>query len=797
MVSERKIVFDGQVFQSTAWDRGMGKYSLNLLNALNRDEKFNYKEKYIVFAEGTELNKEAKEAIKSACPGVKFVYLKLKLPKIVPGEDIVPIIKHNKKVCSEFTSSISNDGNVDFMILSLLIDQFVAAFPDDCRKMLLFYDLIPLQFSDRYGKMWSYPNYLNRFKVIFEADVIFTISETVSDDIILYTGIDKEKVHSIVGGAIDRSDIKSKKPNIEIPNKYFLMPSGDDLRKNNFRAVEAFEEFRMATGKDSFKLIITSHFHDKTKQQLRAISDAIIFTNNVSEQELKWLYEKAEALLFVSEYEGLGLPILEAAEFDKPIVCSNIRVFNEMSETAFYYVDQKNPSNISTGLEQAVKRSGFEKKRKEYAKILDRYTWSNTAKQAIEILNHKQAPSQSKKPKLAVFTPNPEGYSAIGKVVMLSHASLAEHFNIDYYVENGRSGNSFSRTSFLSSIAEVYDANNFNAKDYTKYDAILYHIGNSEYHINAIKNALHLPGYLIIHDTNLKEAFEDVLVRYAYISQPRVNLENELENLLGAKNVTYLSSLINNSLGVVVHSEYAKEAVKSTLVNNPEIEKLNLPIGVPNRKPRKLRSNRFNLGFAGIIHKAKGLTLVEDIANSADFQDIDIFIFGVPLVEPGVIESLEKLPNVHIQKNLTDFEFETKLSEMDAIVSYRPNYNGETSLTVMEALRHGAVPIVRKIGWFDELPNEAVMKVRDEKDVLTALKALTDDKRLLNSKKRAAKKYAEENHSYLGYAEGLHQLITKKISVHKEGTTSYSISTALKNKKTKREIIKLILNSQT
>jgi hypothetical protein len=59
--------------------------------------------------------------------------------------------------------------------------------------------------------MWSYHNYLHRFKTLFEADLILTISETVSDDLVLFTGIDKKIIKSLVGGPIERNHLKSKK----------------------------------------------------------------------------------------------------------------------------------------------------------------------------------------------------------------------------------------------------------------------------------------------------------------------------------------------------------------------------------------------------------------------------------------------------------------------------------------------------------------------------------------------------------------------------------------------------------
>jgi len=784
------IIFDGQVFQSTAWDRGMGKYSLNLLAALHKEDDFKKRQVHIVFAKGMKLSAEASAAIRGLCPGARFDFIELKVPKVVPGEDIRPLQRANKEILEKYIESIGADQQPDFVILSLLIDQYVAAFPSNAIKILLFYDLIPLQYSDRYGHMWSYPNYLRRFKTIFEADAILTISQTVADDLVVYTGIDASIIRNVDGGPIERHHLKSKKPSIELPEKFILMPSGNDLRKNNFRAIQGFEEFRISSGNENYKLVVTSHFDEKTRQELRGLSEGVVFTGNVTEEELKWLYENTQALLFVSEYEGLGLPILEAAEVDKPIVCSNLTVFNEMSTDAFYYTDQHNPSSIASGLEDAINGLGFTAKKKQYPDLIKRYTWKHTARKALDFISNHHTNAENPvtaKPRLAVFAPNPNGYSAIGKVVMLNHHALSQYFDVDYYLEDGKSGNQFSRKGYLDSVANVFASKQFSAADYARYDAVVYHIGNSEYHIDSIKNALHLPGYLVIHDTKLKEAFEDVLVRYAYMDKKRLEAEQKLDSMLGVGKAVYMGSLVNASLGVVAHSEYARKAIEDLAVSKSKvITKLNLPASTPELKKLKIGS-RFSIGFAGIIHKAKGLSIIDQIIASPDFHSVDLHIFGVPLVEPGVLERLESYPNVRIEKNLTDFEFETRLSEMDAVVSFRPNYNGETSLTVIEALRHGVVPVVRKVGWFDELPDEVVEKVESEEEVLDALRRLMNDDKLLSAKKQAAKKYAHSNHTYLQYAKGLYELISEK----PRNEVNAKVSAALKDRKPKNVIINL------
>lgn len=753
---KRNIIFDGQVFQSEAWERGMGKYSLCLLRFLVKNSEYPYDNTYIVFNKHMGLRSEVKNILKIAAPSAKMLFIDLKVPEQPNPSSIENLQKHNSSVLEDLVSGL--EGMTDFFILSLFIDQVCTVFPSNARKILLFYDLIPLQYSERYGKSINYHNYLARFKTIFEADLILTISQTVADDLSIYLGINNKILCNINGAPIERDHQVSKRPKQFRTERYVLMPSGNDLRKNNLRAVQAFELYQKKYLDSSIRLVITSYFDETTKQQLLMQSSRLIFTGNVSESNLHWLYKHAEALLFVSEYEGLGLPILEAAELGKPIVCSNLSVFNEMSKTAFYYANQLDPLDIAESLKSALDGIDIAKKTDEYVQIAKRYTWDNTAQKALKAIWRLKDEQPYKKPRIAILTPNPAGYSAIGKVVMQLHPAMSKHFDIDYYLEDGKTHGNFSRPSYLPDISRTFPATKFNAKQYRDYDAVIYNLGNSEYHVETIKNALHLPGYAIIHDTHLKSIFHSELLDFNYIDESRLEAERTLNELQKTHLTSYLSSLTNNQLGVVVHSDYGLRALSETSVLGIPISRTNLPTATP--LMRKSNTNKkFTIGFAGIIHEAKGLNIVEQIINSSAFIDANIAIFGIPLISDEIMSRLESYPNVDIQTNLTDFEFQTKLSELDVLINYRPHHNGETSLTTIEAMRFGVVPVVRDVGWFKELPDDCAIKAKTSKNVVELL----EDFRLDTTKREAMSKNASEliknKYSYENYAQDLADLI--------------------------------------
>lgn len=755
-------IIDGQVFQSKAWDRGMGKYSLALIGALSK--RRHYQSVTVLFTKALPLDKRVESAIKSAIPDARFIFLNLKVPGEIIQRSITPIMTQNTKILDDWATS-SKLGDYDFIILSLFIDEVCSVFPTTAsRRVLLFYDLIPLQYYERYGQFANYDNYLRRFQVILAADIIWTISQTVADDLMMYVGISKDKIYNINGAPIKRKMQDSAKPQgLNIPNRYLIMPSGDDPRKNNERAVRAVQKYNQDHD-EKISVVITSFFTDGARAALQRICPTAIFTGNVSEGELRWLYENAEALIFVPEYEGLGLPILEAAEVDIPVVCSDLTVFEEMSTTAFYSAEWSSPESMAIAIEQALSRKDWEKKKAEYEGILKRYSWEETAKDAINALTTHLMTVRSDKRKIAIFTPDPSGYSAIGKFNILLHPALSEYFEIDYYIEKSRSGMNDVRPSYLSAIAKVDDASNFSAKKYKDYEAVVYHVGNSEFHIETVRNALYLPGYAIFHDTNLEGLFKRVLQKDGYMSDARVEVEEKINKLLETNFASYVGSLVNAQLGIITHTKAGTKELSTKVRQDSTIihDTLALPVGTP--VLRRHHGEVIKIAFAGIIATSKGLELIDQISNSDSLKKAQIYIFGIPFISEPELQRLRGLRNVTLLTNLSDFEFQSKLAEMDVLVNYRSEYHGEASASTLEAMRLGVVPIVRNIGWFSELNKNAVVHTNSHEAVLKAIVALNDDRPKLDKMSQAAMAETANHFNYKSYAKSLSGILNRKIN---------------------------------
>jgi glycosyltransferase involved in cell wall biosynthesis len=125
-----------------------------------------------------------------------------------------------------------------------------------------------------------------------------------------------------------------------IQKKYLLHISGKSEYKNTDLVIESFKKL---DDKTLQLVIVGKSFIDIEKQSC----EGIIFTGVISDEELSSLLSKAEVLLFVSFYEGFGLPILEAFSLGVPVIAAKSEVNQEIFKDYPFYIDKKDPNILA------------------------------------------------------------------------------------------------------------------------------------------------------------------------------------------------------------------------------------------------------------------------------------------------------------------------------------------------------------------------------------------------------------------------------------------------------------------
>lgn len=97
---------------------------------------------------------------------------------------------------------------------------------------------------------------------------------------------------------------------------------------------------------DSTEIIVTIDEDNLSKNH-----NSIIFMGNISRDEVFGLYQKVDALLFLSANESLGLPVLEAVRCNLPIVCPYAEYSKDLDSENCFYFDLDDPISIITAIE--------------------------------------------------------------------------------------------------------------------------------------------------------------------------------------------------------------------------------------------------------------------------------------------------------------------------------------------------------------------------------------------------------------------------------------------------------------
>lgn len=250
-------------------------------------------------------------------------------------------------------------------------------------KVISFiYDITPLKSNFFDQKTQNAFDLLIR-NTITNSSLIFTISEHSKNDIIQQYGLSPEKIKIIYSPPSeiffpqDIKNINFVKEKYNITQKYFIA-FGRGKNKNLLTALKAFF---LATKNYNLQhqMVIVGKLIESVEHELKSfikekgIFNHVIFTGYVPDEELPSLYSGAEALLFLSFYEGFGLPLLEAMSCGTPIIASNTSSIPEVIDNAgliFDPLDIEGISNaiytISTNdnLKNELKNKGFEQAKK-------------------------------------------------------------------------------------------------------------------------------------------------------------------------------------------------------------------------------------------------------------------------------------------------------------------------------------------------------------------------------------------------------------------------------------------------
>lgn len=230
-------------------------------------------------------------------------------------------------------------------------------------------------------------------KTIKYKDTIIADSLNTKKDLLKYYPQIKEKNIHVVYPAIgerfkpikDQKKIKAvlKKYGIKYPSRLLLYTGAIEPRKNLETAIKVFHEF--VSRRQDFQFLIVGRAGWKNENIFSLIKrldleKKVRFVGFVEDDDLPYFYSAAKVFIYLSKYEGFGLPPLEAAACGAPVLLYNNSSLKEIFKPGYPYTKK--------GKELETLKKMIEEK-PNLKKFMYDFSWKNYCLEFLKIIASK------------------------------------------------------------------------------------------------------------------------------------------------------------------------------------------------------------------------------------------------------------------------------------------------------------------------------------------------------------------------------------------------------------------------
>lgn len=262
-------------------------------------------------------------------------------------------------------------------------------------SVVTIHDLIYLRFPE-YFPWIDRQVYDRKFRYASqEADMVIAICQQTKNDLIHYFQVPEEKIKIVYQSChpnfYQRYELKEAEKVLDkwnIPEHYILYVGALEPRKNALTLVKAFARLKDQIPHDL--VLIGSQDKEYVKKIQRAIVDGGIlervhFPGYVSNEEMPMIYQSAGAFVYPAEFEGWGIPVVEALFSEVPVITSRTSCLPESSGPYSIHIDPHNVEELATELEKCLYDEDLRKLMIHQGRLhAEQFHWKKTSRTLME-----------------------------------------------------------------------------------------------------------------------------------------------------------------------------------------------------------------------------------------------------------------------------------------------------------------------------------------------------------------------------------------------------------------------------
>jgi glycosyltransferase involved in cell wall biosynthesis len=272
---------------------------------------------------------------------------------------------------------------------------FIAPMIMPCPFVVTVYDLSFIRYPQRLPRLRRL--YLRLFTGMScrRARRVLAISQSTADDLVALLKIPRDKIDLAIPGVDPRfcplpaREVAAWRARKGLPDRFLLFVGTLEPRKNLPMLLRAYAALPTAD-REACHLVLAGGRgwmaddidHVIDENGLRA---TVHLPGYVSDDELPWWYNAADALVYPSVFEGWGIPVSEAMACGKPAIVSDVSSLPEAVGDTGLKLAPHDVAAWTEGLARCIGDGNWRSEQGERAWMrAGRFTWLRTAEQTVD-----------------------------------------------------------------------------------------------------------------------------------------------------------------------------------------------------------------------------------------------------------------------------------------------------------------------------------------------------------------------------------------------------------------------------